>query len=157
MSNSHLIAPPLACDTHMHIFEAGTGPPNATVAEYRKVAARMGTTRAVIVQPNGYGLDNTVTLRAIAELGLERTRGIATVDATISDAELERMTAAGIRGARLHMLPGGALTWDALEPVAARVVPFGWHVQLQMDGRDLAQREEQLSRLPGTLVIYHVG
>jgi D-galactarolactone isomerase len=41
--------------------------------------------------------------------------------------------------------------------MAAKVKPFGWHVQLQLDGRDLPQHEAVLSRLPGTLVIDHVG
>ena len=41
--------------------------------------------------------------------------------------------------------------------MAARVEPFGWHVQLQMDGRDLAERESVLRRLPCELVIDHNG
>ena len=50
-----------------------------------------------------------------------------------------------------------ALSWESLEPMAARVAEFGWHVQLQLDGRTLPEREAMLKRLPGTLVIDHVG
>jgi D-galactarolactone isomerase len=55
------------------------------------------------------------------------------------------------------MLPGGALEWDVLETVATRVHNFGWHVQLQMNGREFPEREELLKRLPCDLVVDHVG
>jgi D-galactarolactone isomerase len=55
------------------------------------------------------------------------------------------------------MLPGGALPWDILETMAARVGNFGWHVQLQLDGRTLPDREPLLKKLSGTLVVDHVG
>ena len=41
--------------------------------------------------------------------------------------------------------------------MAARVYAFGWHVQLQIDGRELPEHDAMLRRLPGTLVIDHVG
>jgi D-galactarolactone isomerase len=75
----------------------------------------------------------------------------------VSDAELERLTAAGARGICFYMLRGAPLPWDMLEEMAARVHPFGWHVQLQCNGRDLPEREAVLKRLPGDLVIDHVG
>lgn len=153
-----LIAPPGACDTHIHIYAPGAGPAwPCDVAAYRTLQHRLGLERAVIVQPVAYGADNSVTVNAVAALGLSTTRGIAVVEPSVSDAELDRLTQAGMRGVRFHMLPGGALPWEALEPVAARVAAFGWHVQLQMDGRFLAEREDRLKALPGNLVIDHVG
>ena len=126
------------------------------MADYLKVRARLGITRTVVVQPSTYGKDNSCTLAAIAALG-DSARGIAVVDQTVTDAELDRLTKAGIRGIRFHMLPGGALPWDILETMAARVGNFGWHVQLQLDGRTLPDREALLKRLTGTLVVDHVG
>jgi D-galactarolactone isomerase len=41
--------------------------------------------------------------------------------------------------------------------MAARAGNFGWHVQLQLDGRQLPEREALLKRLEGTLVIDHNG
>jgi D-galactarolactone isomerase len=79
------------------------------------------------------------------------------VPADVADAELERLTHAGVRGARFHMLPGGMLGWDVLQPLAARIAAFGWHVQLQLDGRELPQHEAALARLPVPLVIDHNG
>jgi D-galactarolactone isomerase len=112
----------------MHIYDsryptassATFTPPDASVADYLKVRARLGITRTVVVQPSTYGTDNRCTLAAIAALG-DSACGIAVVDQSVTDAELDRLTKAGIRGIRFHMLPGGALPWDILETMAARV------------------------------------
>jgi len=165
-ASPRLKAPPGACDTHMHIFDPaaalaptalGPGPGWADAAAYRAVMARLGVARAVVVQSTAYGTDNSVALRAIAELGLKTTRGVATLDTSVSDAELKRLDVAGFRGLRFQMLPGGAIPWDMLEPLAARVAPLGWHCQVQMDGRLLPEREATLKRLPTPLMIDHVG
>jgi D-galactarolactone isomerase len=75
----------------------------------------------------------------------------------VSDAELERLTRLGIRGIRFFMLVPGVLTWEMLEEMSLRVGNFGWHVQLQLDGRELPEREATIKRVKGTLVIDHVG
>ncbi len=163
-SKPQLKAPPGACDTHMHFYDgryptaktALITPPDASVEDYRKLQARLSLTRNVVVQPTTYGTDNRCTLDAMAALG-PSARGVAAVDTSITDAELERLTNAGIRGVRFHMLPGGALPWDILETMAARVGAFGWHVQLQLDGKEFPDREERLRKLPGTLVVDHIG
>ncbi len=158
--------PPGACDTHIHIYDTttptaptalGPGPAWADVAAYRAIQARLGLTRAVVVQPTAYGLDNSCTLAAIAKLGLENTRGTAVIDRHVSEAELERLHAGGIRGARFQMLPGGAIGWDNLESVAARIARLGWHIQLQMDGRLFAEREALIRALPCRVLIDHTG
>ena len=159
-----LVAPAGTCDTHMHFYSgrfptaptAQITPPDASVADYRALCKRLGIERTVVVQPTTYGRDNRCTLGAMAALG-HSVRGIAVVDAATPDAEMQRLTEAGIRGARFHQLPGGALSWDDLEPTAARIQAFGWHTQLQFDGRDFPEREALVKRVPGTLVIDHTG
>ena len=44
-----------------------------------------------------------------------------------------------------------------LEAVAANIAPFGWHIQLQLNGRELPSRLDRLLRLPVGLVVDHVG
>jgi D-galactarolactone isomerase len=110
----------------------------------------------VVVQPAAYGTDNRCTLEAVAEMGA-RARAVATVDESVSDAELQRLTAAGTVGARFFMLSGGVLQWDRLEAIAAKVVPFGWHLHVQFDGREFRERLPLLQRLPGKIVIAHTG
>lgn len=154
------------CDTHLHVYgsldkypEAPTSPfpvPDATATDYRAFMDEFGIERAVIVQPSAYGQDNSCTVDAIAALG-SCARGIAVVDLETSDAEMQSLTDAGIRGVRFHMMPGGMLSWDILEEMAVRVRTFGWHIQLQLDGRTLPDYEDMLLGLPGTLVIDHVG
>lgn len=159
-----LTAPPGACDTHMHVYEdrfplaptATFKPPHSPVGDYLAMRRRIGVERTVVVQPSGYGFDNTCTLEAMAAMG-PSARGIAVVGPGVTDEELDRLTKAGMRGIRYFMLPGGALPWETLETMAARVAEFGWHVQLQLDGRLLPEREALLKRLTGTLVIDHNG
>jgi D-galactarolactone isomerase len=44
-----------------------------------------------------------------------------------------------------------------MDEVMARVHPFGWHANLQLDGRELPQWEPAIKRLPGKFVIDHIG
>src|SRR5580765_6575335 len=162
--NPKLRAPAGTCDTHMHVYngkypKAPTAkfvPPDAPVSAYRKMCERLGIERTVVVQPSTYGKDNRCTLEAVAAIG-PNARCVVVVDENVADAELDRLTRLGARGIRFFMLAGAALPWDILETMSARVAPFGWHVQLQLDGRDLPEREAMLRRLTGALVIDHVG
>jgi D-galactarolactone isomerase len=159
-----LKAPPNSCDTHMHIYDrrfpqapGGPKPPgDFPVEAYRGMQARLGVSRVVIVQPNAYQDDNRCTLDAIAQLGAD-AKGVGVVKPSVSDAQLDALTRGGIRGIRFMTLPGGALGWDAMDALAARVHAFGWHAVVQLDGRTLPQHEEQIRRLPGRFIIDHVG
>ena len=112
-----LQAPPGATDTHMHFYDtaerypvaptAAFLPPPARVDDYREVQRRLGLERVVVVQPSAYGTDNRCTMDAVAALG-DAARAVVVVDRSVSDAELERLTAAGARGIRFHMLKGGS-------------------------------------------------
>jgi D-galactarolactone isomerase len=165
-SRPRVHAPAGACDCHIHFYgpedryplapTATFKPPPASVVEYREVQERLGLERVVVVQPTAYGTDNRCTMDAVAELG-EAARAVVVVDPAAENAELERLTRDGARGIRFHMFAGGVLPWSALEEMAARVHTFGWHVQLQCNGRELPEREALLKRLPGTLVIDHIG
>jgi D-galactarolactone isomerase len=155
---------PGACDCHMHVYEddyplaptATFKPPHAPASAYREVQRALSIERTVVIQPTGYGFDNRCTLAALAELGPE-ARAIVVVAPETEDAELARLHALGVRGIRYMMLPGGVLPWSGLERAAAAIAPLGWHIDLQLDGRTLAQHEPMLRRLPCRLVIDHVG
>lgn len=161
---ARLVAPPGACDCHMHIYDprfraAPSWPlalPDAPVAAYRQLQRDLGLTRSVVVQPNGYRFDNGCTEDALRQMGA-LARGVATVRPDVTAAELSRLTDLGFRGARCHMMQGGTLAWDDVGPIAARVRPFGWHVQVQLDGRELPRHESLLADLPGDVVIDHNG
>lgn len=159
--------PPLSCDCHMHIYGDPDKYPAAPESPFRPVPGGdfdaymrmhrlLGLERAVVVQPSAYGTDNRCTMDAVARLG-DRARAVVVIDEAVEDAELQRLTDAGARGLRFFMLPGGVLGWDELAPLAARVAPFGWHIQLQMDGRHLHEREAEIAALPCPVVIDHNG
>jgi D-galactarolactone isomerase len=158
------VFPAGSCDTHMHFYDhrfpvaptAHLQPPDATVADYRAVQNELGLHRVVVVQPSTYGLDNSCQLGAASQLG-DNARLVVVVDNTVTDAELSQLTQAGARGARFFMLPGGALPWQIMPVVAQRIAPFDWHIQLQMNGRFLYQRVEELAALPVPIVVDHVG
>lgn len=164
-SRPRFTAPPGACDCHVHIYDARfpmawpklQPVEGAAVADYRLLQQRIGTTRAVIVQPAAYGTDNRVTLDAVAHLGLENARGVAVAHPSIADEELAALHEAGIRGLRFsihdpHTEIAGA---DMIEPLAARIAAMGWHVQLHARGEQLIAMEAMLASLPCALVIDH--
>ncbi|HEX7866386.1 MAG TPA: amidohydrolase family protein [Variovorax sp.] len=162
-----IAAPEGACDAHIHVYDrrfALHGSPDAmlddaTADDYRLLQHRIGTQRTVIVQPRVHGTDNSVTLAAIQALGAERTRGVAVVRPEVSDAELERMHAGGIRGIRftLYTPTNAATDFSMVEPLAHRVHELGWHVQLHWSADQIARYSALLDRLPCTVVFDHLA
>ena len=157
---------PGATDTHLHIFEPGYplnpdvpshDEPQAGLADYRAEMARLGLSRAVIVQPSAYGTDNACTLAAMAALG-QAARGVAILPESVPDAEIMTLEAAGMRGLRCLLdIPGGMMDWDRTTRMAPRFTERGWHLDLQFAGREFPDRLAALQALPGTLVIDHLG
>jgi predicted TIM-barrel fold metal-dependent hydrolase len=151
-------------DCHMHIYDdrfpAAPGttlrPPNATIEQYRVLQKRLGITRNVIVTPSTYGTDNSVTLDALKHFG-DDARGVAVVDSSVSDDELHKLHAGGIRAIRFNLSYPGAATVEMIQPLAARIAPLEWHIELVIQGERLAGIERTLSALPCPLVIDHIA
>lgn len=162
-----LSAPRDACDCHLHIYDPAfpmarpdaRAVSDASVAEYRALQARIGTTRAIVVQPAAYGTDNRVTMDAVARLGRDNARGIAVVHPDVSDEDLRRMADAGIRGARFtqHDPRTAVTTPEMIEPVAVRLAALGWHVQIHLLAPQIVALRDVLLRLPGTIVLDHMA
>ncbi|APG94050.1 amidohydrolase family protein [Sinorhizobium americanum] len=156
--------PANTCDSHFHIYNskfpaaanASLVPPDASVSDYRRLKDRLGFSRSVIVQPSTYGTDNSCMLEAMQQLGGD-VRGVAVVDTSVTDAELEKLNKAGVRGIRFNLARAGATTVDMLAPLSRRVAELGWHVQLHMKGDDIAKHADLLRSLPVTLVFDHLG
>jgi predicted TIM-barrel fold metal-dependent hydrolase len=164
-----LKAPPNACDCHHHIYDParfpfapspGRFPPpsNGTAADYRLLQKRIGTTRNVVVQQRNNAVDNAVTLDAIAQLG-PNARGVAVLRPTVTDADLKKLNDGGIRGIRFTLGdPATAVvTVDMIEPLAKRIAPLGWHIQLNLSGEQIVERADMLRGLPTPLVFDHLG
>ncbi|MCE1192794.1 MAG: amidohydrolase family protein [Acidovorax sp.] len=160
--------PQLACDSHMHIFDARFAPsphwprtpPHAPVAAYRLLQQRLGTSRAVVVTPSTYGTDNACTLDALDQLG-DSARGVAVVAQDVSDAELEGLHACRVRGLRVNFVSPqswGETTPEMLTTLARKVARLpGWHIQVFMHPEQIVALEGVLAGLPVPLVIDHLG
>jgi len=164
MKTPKLKAPKGACDTHMHFYgKEGTQAPGTflpgyfPVEDYQAMQKRVGLERVIVVQPNAYADDNSVTLASMKKLGLKNSKGVAVVKPGVKDAELERLTKGGMCALRIMTLHGGTLGFDVMDELMARVHQFGWHANIQLDGRELPKYEAQIKRLPGKFVIDHTG
>lgn len=159
-----------ACDCHVHVFGPFDKFPLAATSSYAAppavtsdLVARMdtaGVTRAVIVQPSGYGTDNRCTLDAVRSHP-DRLRAVAVISGTESDADLERMHAGGVRGIRLNILSGGGPTaasfHDTITTIAGRIRPLGWHIQIYAPLDTIADNARLLSDVPVDIVLDHMG
>ena len=158
-------APALATDCHHHAYDARfppdprteLRPPDASSDDYRALARRLGIQRSVLVTPSTYGTDNRLQLQSMRELGAERTRMVAVVDTSVTDADLKAMNEAGVRGIRFNLVQAGVTTIDMVEPLSARVAAMGWHVQVHMLGDQIVANEALFARLPSPVVFDHMG
>ncbi len=165
------LLPALACDSHMHVFDPRFAPsphwqrtpPDAPVAAYRRLQRRLGTSRAVVVTPSTYGTDNACTLDALDQLG-EGARGVAVVDASVSDGELARLAARRVRGLRVNFVSPqswGTTTPEMLATLAGKVARHadcgGWHIQVLAHPEQIVALAPVLQSLPVPLVIDHLG
>src|SRR5262245_52527524 len=139
---------PGATDCHSHVVgsperwptipDARYAPEVGPIEDYVAALDALGIARCVLVQPSIYGSDNGCQLEAMRALGPARARGIAVVDPDVDAAELRRLDAAGVRGLRFNLRSGG-LALEALEPIARRIAPMGWHIQLFTEACVIAQ------------------
>ena len=118
--------------------------------------AWLGISRTVVVQGNAHGADNTNLCAVLASFG-EIARGVAVITPSTPDSALERLHAAGVRGARIMDLHGGAVGLEALPEVAARAQAMGWTLNVQFDGSEIEAHEAALAAIPGRYVIDHHG
>ncbi len=163
-----LTLPPGACDAHCHVFgparrfpyaaDRSYTPPDAPVEHLRKLHAHLGISRAVIVHASCHGSEMDVTLDAIASSG-GLYRGVAVVEDSITDRELQRLHAGGIRGIRFNFVKhlGGVPDLDVFHRLLARIKPLGWHVVLHFDAGDILEQRELLGRIDLPFIIDHMG
>jgi predicted TIM-barrel fold metal-dependent hydrolase len=97
-----------------------------TCAAYQRLQRRLGTTRAIVVQPKYHRTDHSCLLDALRRLGAN-ARGIGVVHPSVSDGELKRLHAAGVRGLGFSVWnPVDTVTTiDMIEPLAKRVTDLG--------------------------------
>lgn len=158
--------PPGATDCHAHVFgrrgQYGYAadrlytPPPVFVDDYLAMLEALGVARAVIVQSGVHGTNNNVVIDAIAQ-SRGRLKGVALIDEHITEAELTRLTAAGVRGFRANLVAKTGVQFDDARKLAQRVAPFGWHVQFLLDIEKFPDLDRVLADFPVEVVIDHMG
>jgi predicted TIM-barrel fold metal-dependent hydrolase len=118
----------------------------------------LGISRAVIVHASCHGTEMDVTLDAIGSSG-GAYRGVACVEDSVTDKELERLHAGGIRGIRFNFVKhlGGVPDLAVFHRLVARIKPLGWHIVLHFDADDILAQQELLGRIDVPFIIDHMG
>ena len=159
-----------ACDCHTHIFGPDAKfplspkrlytPGPASIEDLTALHKALHIDRVVIVHPSPYGADNAVTVDAVRKLGA-RARGVAVIDDKTTDAELDDMHKAGIRGVRVNIESFGEIesaeAGKLFQRAAERVAKLGWHVQTYTNLGILAPLTDIIMKLPTPLVVDHFG
>jgi 2-pyrone-4,6-dicarboxylate lactonase len=162
-------APPAgAVDAHCHVFGPADVFPFAPERKYTPCDAPkeklfalrdfLGFSRNVIVQATCHGADNRALTDALtASKGL--ARGIATINAGVTDAELNALDAAGVRGVRFNFVKRlvEAAPRETYLTIANRVAALGWHIVVYFEAQDLADLIPFLNALPTIIVVDHMG
>jgi 2-pyrone-4,6-dicarboxylate lactonase len=134
-----LLAPPGACDTHLHIYgpfdryplvaERNYDPdPHSTLEDYLRVHRALGLERAVIVTGSGNGSNNQITLDALQRMK-GSFKGLALLDPAITDTELSKLKEVGFTGFRIKANGRGGLALEDTKRMIARTAGFGWHIE----------------------------
>jgi 2-pyrone-4,6-dicarboxylate lactonase len=167
-SRPSLQVPEGSVDAHCHVFGPGSEFPFAPERKYTPCDAskeqlfalrdHLGFARNVIVQATCHGADNSALVDALwtAE---GRARGVATVRAGVSTAELDDLHAAGVRGVRFNFVKRlvDVTPREELRDVVERIAPYGWHVVVYFEAADLADLRDFFLSIPVPLVVDHMG
>jgi 2-pyrone-4,6-dicarboxylate lactonase len=162
-----IVLPPKATDCHAHVFgpqhrfsllpKTHFVPHECLLPAYQDMLGAIGCERAVLVQPSVYGTDNSAIEEAMKSSDFE-LRGVAVVSETVTDNELERLHGLGFRGIRINTASGTpGLRLEHARKLAERIKGLGWHMQFYVNFRTDPHFEEELAKLPITIVIDHFG
>ena len=153
---------------HCHVFGPGAQFPYAPERKYTPCDAskdqlfalrdHLGFDKNVIVQATCHGSDNRALVDAL-KASNNKARGVATVNRNVTDAELQDMHAAGVRGTRFNFVKRLAdfTPREVLLEIANRIAPLGWHVVIYFEAQDLPELYDFFTALPTTAVVDHMG
>ena len=160
--------PPGACDSHCHVFGPAAVFPFSQRRAYTPkdmpkealfaLHKHLGVERCVIVQASCHGTDNAALLDALRARP-QTTRGVAQLAQDVSDAALQEMHEAGVRGARFNFMARIQKAPEPAEmaPLIRRVAKLGWHVVLHFDPDQLPGLRPWIESLDVTVLVDHAG
>lgn len=157
-----------ACDAHCHVFgpaavfpyhpDRAYTPPDASKESLRALHDHLGIDRAVIVHASCHGTYMDATLDAIS-WSQGKYRGTAIVEPSVTDTELQRYHAGGIRAVRFNFVKHleSVPSPEVVRRMAERIAPMGWHLVVHLDAEDIVELSPLLLGLPIPFVIDHMA
>jgi 2-pyrone-4,6-dicarboxylate lactonase len=164
-----VMPPPRSCDSQFHVFGpperypvrpgAAYEMPSATIERALAMHRTIGIERGVIVQATTYGADHQVVLDALAVAGPGyRACANAAVLSEKDDAYLDRLHAAGVRGARFSRQSLGiALSAAEQQRAFARLRELGWYAKVQPEAAGIIENIAAFESLEVPVVLDHMG
>src|SRR5260221_546473 len=154
-------------DTHAHVFERGLPMPDARryapdedalLGTYLHHLDTHGMAHGVLVQPSFLGTDNSYLLQALRAQP-QRLRGVAVVDESTGDEQLQALADAGVVGMRLNLigLPLPDLNAPGWRRVLEQANTLGWHVELHLQAGRLPDLLPALLAAGCRVVVDHFG
>jgi len=164
------LLPKNSCDVHAHVCGPRDryplvanrlyNPPVASLEDYRQMLDKLGIDRAVLVQPSVYGTDNRAMLDALAQ-DPKRLRAVAVLNFDVPESEVRQLHQLGVRGVRCNIVDlkdgKGQLPLAGLKQLAARIRPFGWHIEFLMHVNEFPDLDQQLADFEVPFVFGHLG
>jgi len=156
-----------AIDTHTHIFgpiatypyakDRPYTPPEAPLERLRKLHAKLGVDRGVIVNATVYGDDNQIVIDALTQSNAAY-RGVCSIDDRISDARLEALNNAGFVGCRFTFgYRRDEPDTTVFDRVVDKIKGLGWHVDLLLGNKALDELSPKLRTVPIRFVLGTLG
>ncbi len=167
-SKPRFTVPTGAVDAHCHVFGPGAEfpfaperkytPCDASKAQLYALRDHLGFARNVVVQATCHGADNRAMVDALLNSN-GKARGVATVKRSVSDAEIQAMHDAGVRGVRFNFVKRlvDFTPKDELLEIASRIAKWNWHVVIYFEAVDLPELWDFFTALPTTVVVDHMG
>ena len=151
-------------DSHLHIIDdrfplvANNGylPPSFDCQAYQQATNDYVLSGGAVVSGSFQAFDQEYLLQALATLG-PRFVGVTQLPASVSDNDIEKLHAKGVRALRFNLKRGGSENISELKRFAHRVYDLaGWHVELYVDSAQLGDLRTLLPTLPA-VSIDHLG
>ncbi len=159
-----------ACDCHLHVFgDIARYPlrhpkslyeiePQWTMEAINGLHRTLGFDRYIAVQPTAYVKDHSFLIDQLSSEPKGRAMGVAIIDDSVSDAHLQRLHEAGVRGARFNFQSRFGLvpSFEEFHRSVARIRPLGWFIKIFfMD--ELPAIEAEIRKAKITTIVDHLG
>jgi predicted TIM-barrel fold metal-dependent hydrolase len=154
-------------DTHAHIFrtdlpmaaERRYAPDyNAVPEDFLTHLTDHNISHGVLVQPSFLGTDNRFMVQALRQYP-QQLKGIAVVDPTIGDLELDELDAAGVVGIRLNLIKKTLedYTSPLWQTFLSKLAKRKWVVEIQREIDDLTRFLPAILESGVEVIVDHFG